>query len=144
MASVCWSLKVRSKEIVPKTNETVAEELGRSESNAEGQADFEMANLRPERTWLPFIVFISQKGGARHDVRIKIARAARVRPAEMITVAIRPTVRVVRGRLDAHDLDLLTQWIDLNRDALVDYWNGIIEYTEDAMNAIKPIGDGSA
>jgi hypothetical protein len=144
MASVCWSLKVRSKEIVPKTNETVAEELGRSESNAEGQADFEMANLRPERTGLPFIVFISQKGGARHDVRIKIARAARVRPAEMITVAIRPTVRVVRGRLDAHDLDLLTQWIDLNRDALVDYWNGIIEYTEDAMNAIKPIGDGSA
>jgi hypothetical protein len=144
MASVCWSLKVRSKEIVPKTNETVAEELGRSESNAEGQADFEMANLRPERTGLPFIVFISQKGGARHDVRIKIARAARVRPAEMITVAIRPTVRVVRGRLDPHDLDLLTQWIDLNRDALVDYWNGIIEYTEDAMNAIKPIGDGSA
>ena len=135
---------MRSKEIVPKTKETVAAEVRRSEGNAEGQADFEMANLRPERTGLPFIVFISQKGGARHDVRIKVARAPRVGPAEMITVAIRPTVRVVRGRLDAHDLDLLTQWIDLNRDALVDYWNGIIEYTEDAMKAIKPIGDWSA
>ena len=135
---------MRSKEIVPKTNETVAAELGRSVSNAEGQADFETANLRPERTGLPFIVFISQKGGARHDVRIKIARAARVRPSEMITVAIPPSVRVVRGRLDPHDLNLLTQWIDLNRDALVDYWNGIIEYTEDAMNAIRPIGAASA
>jgi hypothetical protein len=103
-----------------------------------------MANLRPERTGLPFIVFISQKGGARHDVRIKIARAARVRPSEMITVAILPSARVVRGRLPPHDLDLLTQWIDLNRDTLIDYWNGIIEYTEDAINAIKPIATGPA
>ena len=103
-----------------------------------------MANLRSERTGLPLIVFISQKGGARHDVRIKVARAARVRPSEMITVAIRPSIRVVRGRLDAHDVALLTQWIDVNRDTLIDYWNGIIEYTEDAMNAIKPIKPVSA
>jgi hypothetical protein len=135
---------MRPKGIVQTTNEKGSARLGRSEDNAEGQADFEMANLRPERTGLPFIVFISQKGGARHDVRIKVARAARVRSSEMITVAIRPSVRVVRGRLDAHDLNLLTQWIDLNRDALVDYWNGIIEYTEDAMNAIRPIGAASA
>jgi hypothetical protein len=32
-----------------------------------------MANLRPERTGLPFVVFISQKAGARHDVRVKAA-----------------------------------------------------------------------
>ena len=56
-----------------------------------------MANLRPERTGLPFVVFISQKGGARHDVRIKLARAAKVRPAEMLTVAVRPAPRLIRG-----------------------------------------------
>jgi hypothetical protein len=44
--------------------------------NFAGQASFEMANLRPERTGLPFVVFISQRGGARRDVRIKLARAA--------------------------------------------------------------------
>ncbi len=135
---------MRPKENVQTTNEKVSARPGHSEGNAEGQADFEMANLRPERTGLPFIVFISQKGGARHDVRIKVARAARVRSSEMVTVAIRPSVRVVRGSLDAHDLDLLTQWIDLNRDTLIDYWNGIIEYTEDAMSAIKPVGAASA
>jgi hypothetical protein len=54
----------------------------------------------------------------------------------MVTVAIRPSVRVVRGRLDAHDLALLTQWIDVNRDTLIDYWNGIIEYT--VSNAPQP------
>jgi hypothetical protein len=135
---------MRPKENVQTTNEKVSARPGRSEPDAEGQADFGMANLRPERTGLPFIVFISQKGGARHDVRVKVARATRVRPSEMITVAIRPSVRVVRGKLDPQDLDLLTQWIDLNRDTLIDYWNGIIEYTEDAMNAIKPIAAGPA
>ncbi len=98
-----------------------------------------MANLRPARTGLPFVVFISQRGGARHELRVKIARATRVRPSDMVTVTVRPSVRVVRGRLDPHDLHLLRQWIDLNRQVLIDYWNGVIEYTEDAMSALKPI-----
>jgi hypothetical protein len=110
------------------------------QSEAEGQALFEMANLRPERTGLPFVVFISQKGGARHDVRVKVARAAKVRPSEMVTVALRPSVRIVRGTLDPRDLALLMRWIELNKDVLIAYWDGIIEYTEDAIAAIRPIG----
>ena len=113
---------------------------GEADSEAvAGQALFDMANLRPERTGLPFVVFISQKGGARHDVRIKLARAARVRPSEMITVAVRPTPRVIRGRLGAREFDLLKKWLDLNADVLIDYWNGAIEYTEDVMDALKPL-----
>src|SRR5439155_27094059 len=110
------------------------------ENEADGQALFEMANLRPERTGLPFVVFISQKGGARHDVRVKIARGAKVMPSEMATVAIRPSVRVVRGALDPRDLALLTRWIDLNRNTLIEYWDGDIEYTEEAIAAIIPVG----
>src|SRR5438874_10124019 len=86
----------------------------------EGQALFEMANLRPERTGLPFVVFISQKGGARHDVRVKIARGAKIRPAEMVTVAVRPRPRVVQGALDPDDLARLAEWIELNRNVLID------------------------
>ena len=109
------------------------------EDEAEGQALFDMANLRPERTGLPFVVFISQKGGARHDVRVKIARGAKVRASEMITVAVRPDVRVIRGALDPDDLTRPAEWIELNRHVLVDYWNGNIEYTEDAISALKPL-----
>jgi hypothetical protein len=116
-----------------KRKETASEEIG-------GQASFDMANLRPERTGLPFVVFISQKGGARHDVRVKLARAARVRPAEMLTVAVRPTPRLIRGKMNSREFDLVRRWIELNRDVLIDYWNGDIEYTEDALNAIRPIG----
>jgi Domain of unknown function (DUF4160) len=100
---------------------------------------YEMANLRPERTGLPFVVFISQRGGARHDVRVKVGRGAKVRPSEMVTVAIRPSVRIIKGELDPRDLALLTRWINLNRGTLVEYWNGDIEYTEDAIAAIVPL-----
>jgi hypothetical protein len=111
----------------------------RDEDETEGQALFEMANLRPERTGLPFVVFISQKGGARHDVRVKIARGAKVRPSEMATVAVRPKPRVIRGALDPDDLARLAEWIELNRAVLADYWNGDIEYTEDAISALRPL-----
>ena len=104
-----------------------------------GQALFEMANLRPERTGLPFVVFISQRGGARHDVRVKVARSARVRPSEMITVTVRPQPRIVRGKLSAYEFDQLRRWIELNRAVLIDYWEGAIAYTEDALAAITPI-----
>jgi hypothetical protein len=130
---------MRDKVKVDSTNKIPSDDLRRAQPQAEGQASFEMANLRPERTGLPFVVFISQKGGARHDLRVRVARAARVRPSEMITVAVRSAVRVVRGKLDPRDLDLLADWIDLNKDVLIDYWNGVIEYTEDAINAIKPL-----
>jgi hypothetical protein len=108
---------------------------------AAGQALFEMANLPPERTGLPFVVFISQKGGARHDVRVKLARAAKVRPADMITVAVRPMPRIVRGKMTAREFDLVKRWIALNQDVLVDYWNGVIKYTEDVLDAIRPLED---
>jgi hypothetical protein len=97
-----------------------------------GQASFDIANLCAERTGLPFI---SQKGGARHDVRIKLAQSAKV-----LTVAIRPIPRLIRGEMNAHEFDQVRRWIELNRNVLIDYWDGVIEYTEDALSAIAPIG----
>ncbi len=113
-------------------NDIVSEDIA-------GQAGFDMANLRPERTGLPFVVFVSQKGGARHDVRIKLARAPRVRPGNMITVAVRPVPRVIRGAISPREFDLIRRWIELNTETLVRYWNGDIEYTEDVLAALKPL-----
>jgi hypothetical protein len=133
-----WCALERRKVPKVKLKEVAAEETGSEE--VAGQALFEMANVRPERTGLPFVVFISQKGGARHDVRIKLARGAKVRASEMITVAVRPMPRVIQGKMNSHELDLVQRWIELNMQVLVDYWNGDIEYTEDALRSIKPIG----
>ena len=106
-----------------------------------GQALFEMANLRPERTGLPFVTFVSQKGGARHEMRIKLARSPRERASEMITVALCPTPRIVRGHLNQREFELVRRWLELNADALIGYWNGAIEYTEDVMAMLKPLSE---
>ena len=104
------------------------------------EAPFEMANLSPKRTGLPFVVWISPKAGAPHDVRVKVSRGPKVLPSEWISVAVRPQVHVVgSGKMSGNDFELLRKWIDLNRHVLIKYWEGEIEYTEDAIAALKPI-----
>jgi len=100
---------------------------------------FEMANLVQRDTGLPFVVWISPKGNARHDVRVKVSRSPKAVPSEMVSVAIRPNVHVVEGKMSAGDLKLLGRWVELNRDVLVRYWDGDIESTRDAINLIRPI-----
>lgn len=61
-------------------------------------------------------------------------------PSELISVAIRPDVHEVGSRkMSPQDLELLKKWIEANYDVLVGYWDGEIEYTEDAIAALKPI-----
>ena len=110
------------------------EELGAQERDAE--APFEMANLFSKHTGLPFVVWISYKGGAQHDVRVKVSPGPKALPSEMASVAIRPRVRVVEGEMSPADLALLAKWIELNRDTLLKYWDGDID-TVDAIQAIR-------
>lgn len=100
---------------------------------------FEMANLRPRTTGLPFVVFVSQRGGARHDVRIKVSRNPRARPEEMVSIPLRPEIIIPEGALSRAETASLRAWVDLNRDVLVDYWNGDIAYTEDLLDALKSV-----
>jgi hypothetical protein len=56
----------------------------------------------------------------------------------MVSVAIRPEVRVIQGDISASDLALLSQWVEINRDTLLQYWEGDID-TKDAIDAIRAI-----
>lgn len=98
---------------------------------------FEMANLRPETTGLPFVVWISPGLNSKHDIRVKISRGPRPGP-DMTSVAVRPHVRVTDGApLAADELALLRSWIALNLDVLTDFWDGRIEYAEDAIARLR-------
>lgn len=99
---------------------------------------FEMANLFPKHTGLPFVVWISYKGGARHDLRVKVSQGPKALPSEMASVAIRPQVRVVEGKMSASDLSALTRWIEINQDVLLKYWEGEID-TIDAVEGIRQV-----
>ena len=94
------------------------------------EAPFEMANLFPKHTGLPFVVWISVRGGARHDVRVKVSANAKAIPEEMATVGVRPRVHVIEGEIAPDDLKLLSAWIALNSATLISYWDGEIDTAE--------------
>jgi hypothetical protein len=87
---------------------------------------FEMANLSPALTGLPTVVWVSERGRARHDVRVKVhmAHGRQMSISNTATVAVRPTPRLIAGQLSAADMQVVSDWIRLNEAALVDYWDG--------------------
>ena len=42
---------------------------------------------------------------------------------DLIQVAVRPDVRVVKGKMSNKDLAALRQWVELNHDMIVKYWD---------------------
>ena len=90
---------------------------------------FEMANLYPATTGLPMTVWVSPRGGAQHDVRIKVnmAYGNQMSIANTAVVAVRPTPRLIAGQLPPTDMQAVSDWVWLNETALVSYWDGTID-----------------
>jgi hypothetical protein len=108
----------------------------------DADALFEMANLYPRETGLPMTVWVSPRGNARHDVRIKVnmAHGNQMNIANTAIVGVRPTPRVIAGRLAPADAQAVFQWVALNTDALVAYWEGVIGTIELAA-ALRSISE---
>jgi hypothetical protein len=109
-----------------------------SDELASQEGLFEMANVRPELTGLPFIVWISEKGQSRHDVRVKIAPGPRVREF-VASLSVRPEIEIVAGVLAPSDFALAKRWIELNREVIVRFWDGDILYTDEALAALRKL-----
>jgi hypothetical protein len=90
---------------------------------------FEMANLYPATTGLPMTVWVSPRGGAQHDVRIKVnmAYGNQMSVANTAVVAVRSTSRLIAGQLPPTDMQAVSDWVRLNETALVSYWDGTID-----------------
>ncbi len=89
---------------------------------------FEMANLYPAETGLAMTIWVSPRGNARHDARIKVntVHGNRMTIDNTAVVSIRPSPRVVTGRLSSEDEEAVRRWIALNTAALIAYWDGEI------------------
>ena len=85
-------------------------------------------HLPMTKTGLPFIVWISPRGNARHDVRVEVALLPKAGKPELASVAILPDVRVVKGMMGSSELAWLRRWVDLNRDVIVKFWNDEIRH----------------
>src|SRR5947209_3348393 len=93
---------------------------------------FLMANLRPADTGLPMVVWVSERGNARHAARIKVSQAhgPRIDPGNTATVGLRPSPHLVDGTLSAADRRAVAGWIALNEAALIEYWDSQISTVE--------------
>jgi hypothetical protein len=105
---------------------------------------YEMANLYPAETGLPMTVWVSPRGRARHDVRVKVnlSHGPRMTITNPATVAVRPMPRLVTGQLAPADQQAVFRWVSLNEDALVAYWNGQIGTIELARR-LQPLSPAS-
>ena len=101
---------------------------------------FEMANLYPRETGLPMTVWVSNRGRARHDVRVKVCRIRgnRMDTDETAVVGVRPEPRLIEGPLAPSDLKLVVEWIKLNEATIIGYWDGSID-TGGLIRGLKPM-----
>jgi hypothetical protein len=63
--------------------------------------------------------------------------------ANTAVVAVRPAPRVVTGRLSPADTQAVFQWVSLNAEALVEYWDGCID-TARLIHRLRPLPGHSA
>lgn len=101
-------------------------------ADTDEDALFLMANLHPKETGLPRVIYVSEKGQARHDVRVKVSGAPgeRMSIRDMATFSVRPTPRLLHGKLSRDDQRVISAWITRNEAVLVDHWNGEISTSE--------------
>ena len=98
---------------------------------------FEMANLFPADTGLPMVVWVSERGHARHDVGVKVnqSHGTPMLPGNLAVVAVLPAPRLVAGNLSPADLGAVSEWVRLNEAVLVDYW----EYRISTLQLIQQL-----
>jgi len=108
-----------------KVNEVVPEHAAALEADDL----FEMANLFPGTTGLPMTVWVSPRGNARHDLRVKVnlSHGNQMNVADTALVGVRPAPRMIAGQLSPGDERLVFEWISLNTAALIAYWDGLID-----------------
>ncbi len=87
---------------------------------------FEMANISSNKTGLPVIVWVSEKRG-NHGARIKVSNRYnnkfRIENTFSITISDNPEISGDIDEIKNKDIDLIKEWILLNKEMLLKYWN---------------------
>ena len=93
---------------------------------------FLIANLRPATTGLLMVVWVSERGNARREVRVEVAlqHGDRIDPSHTAVFGVRPSPSLIFGNLSAADQRVVSDWITLNDAAIVEYWDGVIDAAE--------------
>jgi hypothetical protein len=95
---------------------------------------FEEVNLSPKTTGLPTVIYISVKGNSKHFARIKASskRGNKLKADSLITITIddNPVVIGDKGDLTTKNIHQLIDFVIVNKQNLLDYWNELIDAAE--------------
>lgn len=104
---------------------------------------FEMSNLRQDETGLPMIIWADVNRLGKHNeprMKVSTSRSTRVADGDLIPVSISEHPRILeKTKMDAlspNDLKLIGEFVALNKEALMQYWNGEIS-SRAFTNAIR-------
>jgi len=107
---------------------------------------FEMANITSKKTGIERVVIWAsqaQDGAKRHGPRVKVSSSytSSVKPDDFFVLTIQEQPRVVAGEcsLSNDDLQDVKDWVSVNRDALLEYWNDGVS-TEDFLAKLVRVG----
>src|ERR1035438_9406412 len=104
------------------------------------ECTFEFTDLGPHLTGLPFFVWVRPSMGLRREVWVGVSPDRNgFGGCDLIQVAIRPDVRVVKGKMSNKNLAALREWVELNRELIERYWddNATIMGSLDVYDAVK-------
>lgn len=122
-----WEYKIPTKELSDRLKPIIIENM------------FEMSNLSPKQTNLPTIVWVSVKGNAKHSPRVKVVTSpGRYKEDDTATVTISDNPELVDGKIDNKYLKPAKEWIILNKDVLIDYWNYKL-FTDELIERLKKL-----
>ena len=108
--------------------------------NPEEEDFFDVANLPPEVTGLPMVVWVSQRGRSRHDVRVKVSlvHGRRMNVDQTASVSVRPGVAVVAGPPLPKTTWRPSRVGGLNRKTIIEFWQEQI-YTNELLAQLVPV-----
>lgn len=103
---------------------------------------FELANVDHKVTGLPMLIYVSGKNAA-HAARVKVARTYRSNfyPGDTFSVLISTKPKIVagdQGEITNEDVKSVYDWVMLNREILLQYWNHNMS-TNDLIDKLKKV-----
>jgi len=92
---------------------------------------FFLTNLRPNRTGLLFVVYVSPKGRVAHGPRIKASNKYGEKASEgdwfTITIEHQPQVIGDSTGLKRCDVQMAKKWVQVNKDELLKIWEDDVD-----------------
>lgn len=99
---------------------------------------YEMASLSPKVTGVPLAIFVSPRMG-QHGPRVKVGTKPSDFKSLYLTISDNPEVVAGTVKLDNRSLEIARQWIILNKDILLRFWNDDTMYMDDLYDNLQKV-----